>query len=358
MNRSELSAVVVAWNAGTSLQTCIDSLRESAERAAVGMQLVIVDNGSSDSALQSVELGEADVLVRNPINAGYGVAAAQGIARASAPWILLLNPDVVVDENFVSELVTAARAAPPRVATLVPEMRFSGRTDLVNCRGLAVDDIGVPLEIDAGAPSPRSAPPSRAALGGSSGCCLLRASAVRELGGPEPAFFAYLEDADLALRLARAGYTALFVPGALAWHEGSAFTGGRSALKAYLVARNRRILFRLHGPRSLRARTRRTVVEIGHGLWSSLHAGTAPWTGRADAVRLRRYVRFVRRARKRAGYETHEPPTPPPRVTLRETLRRKQRIDRVHMGHEARDDRWPQDESQKSSRSSGTRKSP
>ena len=76
-----------------------------------------------------------------------------------------------------------------------------------------------------------------------------RAAAV---GGLEPLYFAYMEDVDLGWRLRKHGYRAFVVPGAVALHEGSASTGEGSWLKAFLVARNRRALFRLHGPPGLR----------------------------------------------------------------------------------------------------------
>lgn len=332
MKAPDVSAVIVGWNAGASLAACARSLRRSAMQASIGLQLVVIDNASEDGSIDDLSLDEGDVRVRNPLNAGYSVAAAQGMARTSAPWILLVNPDLVVAPEFFEELVGAIRHAPDFVATVVPEMRFASHPELVNCRGLMVDEIGVPAEVDAGVVSADSTPSSEI-LGGSSGCCLLRAKAVRELGGPEPAFFAYLEDVDLALRLRRAGYQTVFSPGAVAWHEGSTSTGSRSPLKTFLVARNRRLLFRLHGPRSLRARFWRVVVEAGHGVVSSLHgAGAAPWTGRLDALRLRRYTGFVQRSRA-----AHDPdlatPELAPRKTLRATLHRKRAVDRALSRH-------------------------
>jgi N-acetylglucosaminyl-diphospho-decaprenol L-rhamnosyltransferase len=325
----DVSAVIVAWNAGDSLASCTESLRESARRAELELQLVVVDNASQDAALGRLRLDAGDVVLQNPVNAGYSVAVAQGIAKARAEWILLVNPDVVVAQSFLPELSDALHAGDD-VATLVPELRFAAERDVVNARGLTVDEIGIPAEVDAGARAD-TAPDESLVLGGSSGCCLLRASALRALGGPEPAFFAYLEDADLALRLARRGYRSLYVPGALAWHEGSASTGGRSPVKAFLVARNRRVLFRLHGPRSVRARLWRCGFELGHALVMSLRGGgTAPWFGRLDALRLRPYLRFLARSRNAAEvpWDANARDIFSRRAGFRETLRRKRAIDR------------------------------
>ena len=324
MTAPRVSAVVVAWNAGVSLAQCVDSLRLSARRADEPLQIVVVDNGSTDLAVEELDLAPGDVVVRNPLNAGYGVAATQGLARSRAPWILLVNPDVVVDPDFVGALLAASNAVAENVATLVPEMRFASRPDLVNCRGVTVDEIGVPAEVDAGAPVGPPIVPTVPVLGGSSGCCLLRAAHVRRLGGPEPGFFAYLEDVDLALRLDCAGYGSTFVADAIAFHEGSAAVGSQSPLKVHLVARNRRLLFRLHGPRGLRATALRALVDIAHGAYSSISTPVAPWAGRLEALRYGRYLRFLRRSRG-AGRCIGTYPRPR-RATLRETLRRKSRI--------------------------------
>jgi len=323
--RADISVVIVAWNAGETLFACVESLRESSKRVDAALQVVIVDNASSDGAVERVALDVGDVVIRNAVNAGYGVAVAQGIARSSAAWILLTNPDLVVDPWFVNSLLVASREAAPEVATLVPELRFAARPDIVNCRGLTVDVVGVPAEVDAGNPVGSRATESETILGGSSGCCLLRADHVRALGGPEPMFFAYLEDVDLALRLRYAGYQTVFVQEAVAFHEGSASTGARSPLKVFLVARNRRLLFRLHGPRSLRATTWRALVDTAHAMYSTLGTPIAPWAGRLEALRFRRYTAFLRRARRRSepGRADFDRP---PRASLVATLRRKRRV--------------------------------
>jgi GT2 family glycosyltransferase len=253
------------------------------------------------------------------------------MSRASAPWLLLLNPDCQVAPAFIGAMYAEAGAAAPDVAALVPDMRFASDPSIVNCRGVAVDEIGVPHEVAAGAAA-ALAPTPREVFGGSSGCLLLRAEAVRAVGGLELAFFAYLEDVDLAWQLQRAGYRAVFVPEAVSFHEGSASAREASPLKVYLVSRNRRVLFRLDGPNTARVRLSRLAVEAGHGVVSSVTGPPlAPWQGRIGALRLRSYVRFVRRSRAVSSGGTAQPMLGP-RVTLLQTLRRKRALRRELRG--------------------------
>jgi GT2 family glycosyltransferase len=330
MKQTAMSVIVVAWNSADALGECIGSLQASAATSGTLLEIVIVDNASSDASVERAHDLAADLVIANPVNAGYGVAAAQGLARASAPWALLLNPDIVVEPSFVGALVAAAEAAPDDVATLVPDLRFASDGTIVNCRGIEVDDAGIPSEVDAGRPATLLEAP-QAVFGGSSGGCLLRIDAVEKVGGVEPVFFAYLEDVDLAWQLRRAGCRALLVPAALAHHEGSASLGADSPLKAFLVARNRRLLFRLNGPHAMRARARRLIVELGHAVFMTASgAGLAPWLGRGDALRLRTYTRFVRRSRALAP-QAVEPETGP-RASLAEALRRKRAARRAMIG--------------------------
>jgi GT2 family glycosyltransferase len=327
MRRPDVSAVIVAWNSGQGLAKCVESLEDSARRANVVVQFIVVDNGSTDDAVDALRLTEGDIRLRNPVNAGFGVAAAQGLARAGAEWALEVNPDLVVAPEFFEALLRSMQSADPEVAVLVPEIRFEQARDLVNARGITVDEVGIPAEIDVGKHVTDESGPE--AMGGSSGCCLLRLEAVRQVGGPEPVFFAYLEDVDLAIRLQSAGYRALFVPEAIAWHEGSSSTGEGSPVKSFLVARNRRVLFRLHGPHTISARLWRLLIDLGHALVASVTGSrAAPWLGRVDALRLRRYTGFLRRSRRR-----YDPfvsvPRLTPRAGLRATLRRKRAAGRV-----------------------------
>ena len=323
----DLSVVLVAWNSRDSLARAVRAIRQSANESDAVVEFVVVDNASGDGAVEALDVAPSDVVVWNPLNAGYGVAAAQGASLASGPWILFVNPDVVVADSFLRALLVEAREAPPNVSTLVPDMRYMSNPRVINSRGVTIDETGIPSELDAGV-DVADAVPRTDVFGGSTGCCLIRTGALHAVGGFELCYFAYLEDVDIAARLQACGYTSRFVPNAVAYHEGSASLGGVSPLKSHIVARSRRLFFQLNGPRGLRASMWRILVEMGHAAVSILGGGgMGPVLGRCDAIRLHGYTRYARASRKHQGGAVATPPYAP-RTGLLETLRRKRTVSR------------------------------
>jgi GT2 family glycosyltransferase len=319
----DLSVVIVSWNSGESLRSAMGALRKSAAAANARLEIVVIDNGSTDDSRRLAADAGPDVIVENAVNAGYVVAASQGIELARGEWIMLANPDLTVSGGFVGAMLDAARDAEPNIASLVPDIRYAADPAIVNSRGIEVDELGIPSERDAGRRGDRLADAVET-FGPSSSGCLVRRSALAAVGGLEPLYFAYLEDVDFGWRLRKNGYHALVVPGAVALHEGSVSTGEGSWLKAYLVARNRRVLFRLHGPTRLRARFLRTVAEIGHATVQALSgSGTAPVRGRSAALRSRRYTDFLRASNRLIGLPDDARVTFGRRQTFRENLHRK-----------------------------------
>lgn len=319
-----LSVIIVSWNSGALLSGCLPALQRSADAAGAELELVVVDNGSADDSKSIAREAGARIL-ENDFNAGFVVAASQGLAVARAPWLMLANPDLTVREGFIGAILRAAEEVSDEVASLVPDIRFASDPRVVNSRGITVDDVGIPAEWQSGRLA--SPPDDVDVFGASSSASIIRTDALRTVGGLEPAYFAYLEDVDLAWRLRKAGYRASFVPDAVAVHEGSASTGQTSKLKTYLVARNRRLLFLLHGPRTVRARAFRTVTELGHASVQVFSGtGTASFRGRLDSLGHRPYVRFLRASNDEIGTRGDEASIRlTPRVTLLETLRRKQK---------------------------------
>jgi GT2 family glycosyltransferase len=289
----DLTSVTVSWNSDRTLGACLSSLFTSAEDAGTLLRAVVVDNASTDDSVLLARAHGAEV-IGNRCNIGFAAGVNQGVSRATSEWIFLANPDLEVSPSFFGALDECEARVDPTVAMLVPDVRFRAAPGVINTRGLSIDATGIPSELQHGDRVDSAGIPPHV-FGGSGGALLLRRAALAAIGGFEPMFFAYLEDADLSWRLRKAGFRAEFVPGAVALHEGSSTTAFDSALRAHLVARNRRLLFALHGPRGVHTRARRMVIEVGHAaVQAALTRSTAPATGRAEALRLRPRVALLR----------------------------------------------------------------
>jgi N-acetylglucosaminyl-diphospho-decaprenol L-rhamnosyltransferase len=319
-----VSAIVVAWNAAADLPSCIAALREAARsvRTGVSLEIIAIDNASSDGSAEAAADHGVDVVLENGVNAGYAVAASQGAALAKGEWLLFINADVRVEAMCLDHLLHVGHGL--RIAeSMAPELVYAADPVLSNSQGLLVDVVGLPAEIGNGTRAVSDAVPFEV-FGATGACWMVSAKAFAEVGGFEPIYFAYLEDVDIAWRMQRSGIKTLCVPAARGAHVGSASTGDRSPTKAYLVARNRRILIGRHGPHSIRAGLWRMMAESGHCLASVLLSRSlAPLRGRRDAIALRRYVAFLREADSVSGLEPPTAVSLSPRVGLIRTWKRR-----------------------------------
>jgi GT2 family glycosyltransferase len=312
----DISVVIVSWNNARELPACLEAVAASAAFAATRVQLLAVDNASTDAS-RDVLRNAGAITVENRVNIGFPAAVCQALSFVESPWALTLNADVTVALPFFDRLVRAIRTVPVDVAALVPTLRFSGDPYVVNSAGIGFDEAGIPYEITAIGPAP---------AGGSGGACAYRVAALDEVGGFEPAFFAYLEDADLAWRLDASGFRAERVVDAVGYHLGSVSTGERSRIKATLVARNRILFFRIHRAANARMKLWRGIVEAGHMTTQTVFLrNAAPMRARILPWRLRRYAAELARSdRPLRGYTQR-------RATLLQTLKRKRRARR-HFG--------------------------
>lgn len=101
-----VAAVVVTHHSGAVIGQCLGPLTKAA-------QLIVVDNASADDTLDVVaRVAPACTLLKNRIGAGYGNGASQGLAVVEAEFALLANPDSVVDDEALGQLIAAADRYP------------------------------------------------------------------------------------------------------------------------------------------------------------------------------------------------------------------------------------------------------
>jgi GT2 family glycosyltransferase len=117
----DVSVCIANWNCRELLRDCLVSL--FAQPRGLGLEIIVVDNGSTDGAPDMVarEFPEV-VLIRNAANTGFARANNQAAAQARGRYLFFLNNDTVVPPGAVSRLVDYAEHH-PEVGMLGPRLR-------------------------------------------------------------------------------------------------------------------------------------------------------------------------------------------------------------------------------------------
>jgi GT2 family glycosyltransferase len=230
----QTSVVVVAYNAGHFLQDCIASIVTSEP----GVEVIVVDNGSTDGAVEQVQARFPGVrTVWNDRNGGFGAGSNRGAAAAQGSFLVFLNPDAVVTDGWLEALVRPL-AEDPAIGLVTPKVLLRDNPDRINVAGLEVHLSGITLCRGLGAP--RAAFDEAAEVAAASGVAVaVRRDVFEALGGFDEDFFLYMEDVDISVRVWLAGYRCLYVPQAVALHD-YALTVDRR--KTFYVERGRYLM--------------------------------------------------------------------------------------------------------------------
>jgi GT2 family glycosyltransferase len=148
----ELSVVTVNYRKGELLLACLDSVYRTA--AGLSLEVIVVDNASGDDTATILPRRFPAVrLILNPANVGFARATNRGMAAAAGSYLLWLNPDTVVQEGALQELLGFLRAH-PEAAAVGPRM-VGPDGHLVLCRSPCWHGILHPLLLAAQARNPR-----------------------------------------------------------------------------------------------------------------------------------------------------------------------------------------------------------
>ena len=230
-----VSVVIVSWNARDFLAQCLNSL--TAETCRYPMEIIVVDNASTDGSPECVERQFPQVrLIRNATNLGFAKANNIGIAQSRGRYLALINSDVKVLPNCLTRLVEYCEQHPeagmagPRVLGGDGKLQRScrGFPTLWNmlCRALALDSLFPNSGLFTGYALRHWQHDCLRPVDILSGCFwLIRKDALLRVGLLDESFFMYGEDMDWCRRFWENGWQVMFVPMAEAIHYG----GGSSA---------------------------------------------------------------------------------------------------------------------------------
>ena len=231
-------AYIPTFNGRDRLRQALESIRNQSRRCEV----VVVDNASDDGTAEMVRAEFPDCgLFELDRNRGFGQALNEAIAATGSGPVMVLNNDVVLQPDFVEQMMAVFERGAPVVCGVLVRSADPGLIDsagvVADRRTLMAFDY---LEGSPVAQVAAAGPP----LGATGGAALYDRDAFNSVGGFDPEIFAYYEDLDLALRLRSAGYAPELAPLARATHLRSSTLGDRSAAKYALTGWSRGYLLR------------------------------------------------------------------------------------------------------------------
>jgi GT2 family glycosyltransferase len=235
----DVSAIVVNRDGGEALGQCLESL--SAQRG-VAIETLVVDNGSRSDEAKTVRDRFPGVrVVPLSRNLGFAGGVNEGIARTSGEFVLVVNNDARLAPDYAARLAARLALDGRLAAAQGMVLRDDGQT--IDTAGLSWNRRGEAVPLHAGGERFSAGTEPVEVPGVSATAAMYRRAALDAVADHgrafDDSFFAYYEDVDLSLRLARAGWRFVLDPEAVAFHRGS-MTGGRTPWKrSRWIARNR-----------------------------------------------------------------------------------------------------------------------
>lgn len=232
----KLTIIIVTWNSRHYLYDCLHSL---ANQTLQNFSIIIVDNASNDGSPEFLRKNFQKIsLLQNFKNTGFSYANNQGIKLAKTPFVLVMNPDIILEKYFIENIMRCANEH-PRGGSFCGKMFQLSQKNIdtdIHGDGLIqpiqskiIDSAGIIAKknrtfANRGENEEDSEKYNRTEqVFGASGCCALyRKEALEDIKtGNEyfdEDFFAYKEDIDLAWRLRLLGWESWYVPTACAHH--------------------------------------------------------------------------------------------------------------------------------------------
>jgi hypothetical protein len=257
-----VSVIVLNYNAGELLLNCIESIKKSAYK---NLEIIVVDNISTDKSQKICKEKYPDIkLIQNDENFGYCEGNNIGIREAKGDYIIILNPDTIVESSWIEELISAYN----KFGDGLYQPKFFSLDEklVLQSTGNMLHIFGFGFARDKGKISDEKME-SIEKINYASGTCLFTSKAVLDkVGLLDPFLFLYHDDLDLGWRAAQMGIDSFYVPKSIIYHAES-YALKWSAKKFYWLERNRKYCLLIHYSKETYAKMRLSLFLVDLCVW-------------------------------------------------------------------------------------------
>ena len=252
MQYPRVSIIILNWNGLSDTLECLQSLKKI---KYPNYEIIIVDNASQGNDVEVLQKKYSDYirLIRNSKNLGFtggnNIAINKVLDEGNSKYILFLNNDTVVEQDFLIELVKVAESD-SKIGVIGPEIHDYDPPRKIHSRGGVVSLIWGPHFVGGTEHRRRYKDDTKFELQYYSGCAFMaRGDVLKKTGGFDSDYFYYGEDIDLGFRIFRAGYKIKCAPESKIYHKVGQSVGGniRNPMTAFYETRNAVMFVRKHG---------------------------------------------------------------------------------------------------------------
>jgi len=259
---SLVSVIVLNYNAGELLLNCIESIKKSAYK---NLEIIVVDNISTDKSQKICKEKYPDIkLIQNDENFGYCEGNNIGIREAKGDYIIILNPDTIVESSWIEELISAYN----KFGDGLYQPKFFSLNEklILQSTGNMLHIFGFGFARDKGKIDDKKMEAIEK-INYASGTCLFTSKVVLDkVGLLDPFLFLYHDDLDLGWRAAQMGIDSFYVPKSIIYHAES-YALKWSAKKFYWLERNRKYCLLTHYSKETYAKMRLSLFLVDLCVW-------------------------------------------------------------------------------------------
>ena len=231
-----VSIIILNYNAGNLLIDCVSSIQKSNYS---NYEIILVDNISKDNSHKKCKENFPTIkLIENKKNLGYCEGNNVGLRVAKGEYVVVLNPDTIVDSNWLNELLKAYQSNGEGLYQ--PKFLSTSDNSMLLSTGQMIQLFGFGYSRSKGDKDEKVFE-NIEQIDYASGTCLFTSKKILEkIGLFDPFLFAFHDDLELCWRASLNGINSFYVPKSIVYHpvEGTSFKW--SPLKFKLMERNRK----------------------------------------------------------------------------------------------------------------------
>ena len=227
----KISFCIVNLNAKKVLKECLNSIKNSIKDEEY--EIIITDNNSTDGSQKMINTFEKKIcLIQNNRNEGYTSALNKGIIKSTGKYIIVLNPDTILENMSITNLISSLKKnsaigiVGPKVINEDGTFQKSCRRGLAKPKAVFSYFLGLSSKFSNNENftgyhlNHLDENKTNEVFGVSGSCMAIRREVVNDIGYFDERYFAYQEDSDYCLMAINKGWKVLYNPNVKVLHKG------------------------------------------------------------------------------------------------------------------------------------------